>query len=387
MSKLIELIRSLCPEGVEYREIESLIIDKSIFTISPPGKLTKNLYRNVGAFPIIDQGQDFIVGYTDDKEITINDGLYVVFGDHTEAFKYIDFAFAQGADGIKILSTDNEKIIPKYLFIALNNFYIKTGKYTRHFSFLRKTFIPIPPLPIQQEIVTILDTFIALDGSLQAELEARRKQYEHYRNELLNFEGKEVEWKTLGEITSLITKGTTPKRYTQSGVSFIKTEAFDGSQIDKNKLSFIDEITHKNFLKRSILKSNDILFTIAGATIGKIAIVTDDLLPANTNQALAIIRLAKNFNTKYVFYILKSKYMKQYIFQSVKGSAQPNLNLLQMNDFPIPIPPLAEQERIVGILDKFDALVNKSLPAEIAARRKQYEYYREKLLTFKSHNP
>jgi type I restriction enzyme S subunit len=224
---------------------------------------------------------------------------------------------------------------------------------------------------------------------LESELEARKKQYDYYRNELLNFEGKKVEWKTLRDVTSLITKGTTPKAYTQSGVSFIKTEAFDGPRIDKNKLSYIDDITHQNFLKRSILESNDILFTIAGATIGKIAIVTDDILPANTNQALAIIRLFKGVNTKYIFYILRSNYMRLYINQSVKGSAQPNLNLQQLNDFQIPLPSLTEQERIVGILDKFDALVNDismGLPAEIAARRKHYEYYRGKLLNFKSLN-
>lgn len=189
----------------------------------------------------------------------------------------------------------------------------------------------------------------------------------------------------LGEVCSLITKGTTPKAFAQSGISFIKTEAFDGSRIDKTKLSYVDEFTHQTFLKRSILESDDILFTIAGATIGKIAIVTDDILPANTNQALAIIRLHKGVNRKYIFYILKSNYMSFYINQSAKSSAQPNLNLQQLNNFLIPLPPNAEQERIVAILDKFDALVNDisvGLPAEIEARRKQYEYYRGRLLDF-----
>ena len=195
-----------------------------------------------------------------------------------------------------------------------------------------------------------------------------------------------VEFRALGEVASLITKGTTPKSYKQSGISFIKTEAFDGVRIDKCKLSYIDEITHQTFLKRSILETDDILFTIAGATIGKSVIVTEDILPANTNQALAIIRLTKKVNKKYIFYILKSNHMRKYISQSAKGSAQPNLNLQQINDFSVPIPLLSEQERIVAIVDKFDALVNDisvGLPAEISARRKQYEYYRNQLLTFK----
>ena len=194
---------------------------------------------------------------------------------------------------------------------------------------------------------------------------------------------------TLGELCSLITKGTTPSSFENSGVSFIKTEAFEGTRINSNKLSFVAQQTHEKELKRSILKAYDILFTIAGATIGKCAIVTEDLLPANTNQALAIVRLTDIANRNYIFHILQSQHMKDYIYRSVKSSAQPNLNLQQMNDFPIPLPSLEEQERIVALLDRFDALttdISSGLPAEIAARLKQYEYYRDRLLTFKEDN-
>ncbi|EGG93703.1 Restriction modification system DNA specificity domain containing protein [gamma proteobacterium IMCC1989] len=194
-----------------------------------------------------------------------------------------------------------------------------------------------------------------------------------------------MEWKPLGELTSLITKGTTPKSFESSGISFIKTEAFDGTRINKNKLSYVGETIHRTFLKRSILEEGDILFTIAGATIGKSAVVTSDLLPANTNQALAIIRLHQTVNKKYVFYILRSNHMKEYIEKSAKGSAQPNLNLRQINEFCIPLPSPEEQTRIVAILDKFDALtssITEGLPREIELRQKQYEYYRDLLLSF-----
>ena len=153
-----------------------------------------------------------------------------------------------------------------------------------------------------------------------------------------------------------------------------------------DKLSYIDEETHLKELKRSILQENDILLTIAGATIGKCAMVTANILPANTNQALAIIRLKDGNLKRYVMSVLQSNHMKNYIQKSIKGSAQPNLNLQQLNDFVFPLPTIEEQERIVSILDKFDSLSNdlqKGLPAEIEARQKQYEYYREKLLTFK----
>jgi len=194
-----------------------------------------------------------------------------------------------------------------------------------------------------------------------------------------------VEWKSLGELTSLITKGTTPKSYEQTGISFVKTESFDGTKINQKKLSYINEETHLTFLKRSVLEEDDILFTIAGATIGKLAFVTKEILPANTNQALAIIRLHPTVNKKYIFYILRSGYMKDYIGQCAKGSAQPNLNLKQINEFCIPMPSPEEQARIVDILDKFDALTNsisEGLPREIELRGKQYEYYRDLLLNF-----
>ena len=171
----------------------------------------------------------------------------------------------------------------------------------------------------------------------------------------------------------------------KKGISFIKTEAFDGTYINPNRLSFIDEETHNKELKRSILNHNDILITIAGATIGKCAIVPKEILPANTNQALAIIRLKPDVNLKYVFHLIKSNYLKKYIEQNIKGSAQPNLNLEQLNNFTIPYPSTAEQNRIVSILDKFDTLttsISEGLPKEIELRKKQYEYYRDKLLTF-----
>ena len=121
-----------------------------------------------------------------------------------------------------------------------------------------------------------------------------------------------------------------------------------------------------------MLEENDILITIAGATIGKCVIVPKEILPANTNQALAIIRLAKGNCPKYVMYLLQADLMKQYMQKNIKGSAQPNLNLKQLNDFIIPLPPLNVQKRLVRVLDDFEAIctdLNIGLPAEIEARQ------------------
>jgi type I restriction enzyme, S subunit len=176
-------------DGVEFKSVQELLNEKIISTVSPPKKLAKKYYKNIGDFPIVDQGQKFIIGYTNDKNATIDNGEYIIFGDHTEAIKYIDFAFAQGADGIKILKTNN--LVAKYFYYSLKAFYQKTGKYTRHFSFLKKTTIPVPTIPEQERIVKILDKFDALVNNisigLPAELKARKQQYEYYREKLLTF--------------------------------------------------------------------------------------------------------------------------------------------------------------------------------------------------------
>lgn len=385
MSRLNELIYALCPNGVEYIPISHLIKQKTIVTITPSIKIKRNDYLANGSTPIISQEAEYISGYCNLDDKSIPEGNYVCFGDHSEHIKFINFAFVQGADGLKILRTDEEALSSRYLFHAASNNYCRHNNYERHFKYFTDTIIPLPPLPVQQEIVRILDSFTELTAELTAELAARRKQYEHYRDELLTF-GDDVPVIKLGDACSVITKGTTPKTYTQSGVTFIKTEAITNNTLDYSKLSCIDFETHNTKLKRSILKADDILITIAGATIGKCTMVPKELLPANTNQALAIIRLNETVCKKYIFYILQSHHMKEYIDASAKGSAQPNLNLEQLNNFKLPLPVPIAQKRIVSILDRFDALCNNltsGLPAENAARQKQYEYYRDKLLTFK----
>ena len=202
-------------------------------------------------------------------------------------------------------------------------------------------------------------------------------------------DGVALQWKPLGELANLITKGTTPKSYSDSGVNYIKVENIINSSISLEKKVFIYKDTHENELKRSIIELDDILFSIAGS-IGRCAIASKEILPANINQAIAIIRLKKNINLniKYIFYILQSKSMFEYIEKFNKTSAQPNLNLKQVSDFSIPIPcpdnpkkSLEIQAEIVRILDAMTAHTAE-LTAELTARKKQYNYYRDKLLSF-----
>jgi type I restriction enzyme S subunit len=359
-------------------------------------RLTRDQLSDAEKFPVFHGGLDPL-GYYGLSNRPAHTVMVINVGASagTVGYSAVDFWSSDGCFCIQHSDLLNNKFL--YYFLIGQQHLLRSrvrvaGIPTLDAIVVEKIKIPIPypenpekSLEIQAEIVRILDTFTELTAEITAELKARKKQYTYYRDKLLTFEDGEVEWKTLGEVSTLITKGTTPSSYEKSGVSFVKTEAFDGTRINKNKLSYISETIHENILKRSILQANDILFTIAGATIGKCVTVTEDILPANTNQALAIIRLTEKVNIGYIFYILQSSHMKDYIYRSVKGSAQPNLNLQQMNNYPIPVPPLPEQERIASILDKFDALtssITEGLPREIELRQKQYEHYRNMLLSF-----
>lgn len=389
MNKIEELIEQLCPNGVVFKDIETLINNKSVSTITPPRKLTKNFYQTIGAIPIIDQGQDFIIGYTDNEEVIIDKGLYVIFGDHTEVFKYVDFPFAQGADGIKIIKTNPSVIVSKFLYYALNSYYIKTGKYTRHFSFLKKTFIPIPPLAIQQEIVSILDKFTTLAVNLKDELQARTRQYEYYRNELFNFEGKEAQWETMGEIGTFIRGRRFVKDdITTEGVPCIHYgEMYTHYKIWAKKAKSFLEPTLAAKLR--VAHPGDVVIVAAGETIEDIGNGVAWLGESDIVIHDACFTYSHSLNPKYVSYYLQTNLFRSQIKKYISSGKISSINAPGLSKARIPIPPMEEQERIVGILDKFEALVNDisvGIPAEIKARRKQYEYYREKLLDFKDIN-
>ena len=386
MSELEKLLARLCPDGVVNEMLGNLVGMKAGKFIQATD--ISDIQNDISIYPCYSGNgiRGFVKNYN-------QEGSYVLIGRQGALcgnVKRVTGKFYATEHAVVVSA--GESININWLFhlleyMNLNQYASKSAQPGLTVGNIEKLSIPFPPLPIQKEIARILDTFI----TLQAELQARIVQYDFYRNQIIVTDSKQHATRQLSlrEITSLITKGTTPKSFEKKGINFVKTESFINNQIDQDRLSFISNITHGNELKRSILKENDILFTIAGATIGKCVKVCKDILPANTNQALAIIRLKESINIKYVLFCLRSKIMSDYIQTSIKSSAQPNLNLKQMGDFTIPFPSAIEQERIVSFLNRFDTLVNditSGLPAEIETRRKQYEYYRDKLLTFKG-NP
>jgi type I restriction enzyme S subunit len=177
-----------------------------------------------------------------------------------------------------------------------------------------------------------------------------------------DFEDWEIQ--KLKDITTLITKGTTPKKFVEKGINYIKIECLDGNNLNLEKCLFINEDIHNKELKRSVLEENDILFAIAGS-IGKSLIIKKNHLPANTNQALSIIRLKENQVLNFIFQVLNSENIKKYIQENISVGAQPNLNLEQVGSYTFYCPKSKiEQTKIANFLSAIDekiALVSNQI--------------------------
>ena len=258
--------------------------------------------------------------------------------------------------------------------------------------------IPIPSLETQQKIVKILDKFTELEATLEAELALRKRQYQYYRDFLLDFDNqigggiadgyqdrlKDVVWKTLGEVALDFGRGKSKHRPRNDvrlyggSIPFIQTGDI------KNAGHIIESYTqtYNDFgLKQSKLwKKGTLCITIA-ANIAETAVLGFDA--CFPDSVIGFVANPKETTSDYVEYLLSSLKMK--LQEKGMGSAQENINLTTFSNMRFPFPPLPEQEKIVAILDKFDTLthsISEGLPHEIALRRKQYEYYREQLLAF-----
>ncbi|MCF2737029.1 restriction endonuclease subunit S, partial [Bacteroides caecigallinarum] len=281
----------------------------------------------------------------------------------------------------------------KHLFRSceLRKLISKTASGVTRFNVSKKRFgnieIPIPPLEVQNEIVRILDTFTSHAAKLQAELQARKEQYEYYRNKLLTFDENDegVKWMKLGEICDILTGFPfDSSKFVAEGIRLMR-----GVNIKRGMLDFNEEINrywdNSEGLEKYILEENDIVISMDGSLVGKsFAVILKEHLPLLLVQRVARLRSA-SVNIKYVYFNITNSF-SEYVDKVKTKGAIPHISLKDISNFMIPVPPLSEQQRIVSILDKFESLVNDltaGLPAEIAAVQEQYEYYRNKLLTFK----
>ncbi|MBM0656708.1 restriction endonuclease subunit S [Capnocytophaga genosp. AHN8471] len=309
-------------------------------------------------------------------------------------FEYYDKPFSHKNEMWSYYS-ENENINIKYVYYFLKQqepYFQKLGSKMQMPQIAlpdtEKFQIPLPPLSVQQEIVRILDKFTQLEAELEAELDCRKRQYEYYRNKLLTFNeiggGTKIVWKTLGEVSKKISSGGTPKttvsEYYNGEIPWLRTQEVGYGEIWDTSIKITEEAI-KNSSAKWIPK-DCVIIAMYGATVGRVGI---NKIPLTTNQACANIEVNEEIaNYKYIYYYLLNQY--EYI-KSLGAGSQTNINAQIVKSLKIPLPPLEEQQRIANILDKFDTLVNsisEGLPKEIALCRKQYEYYREKLLSFPS---
>ncbi len=300
----------------------------------------------------------------------------------------------------------NESIINyKYLYYCLANKYEALKNQGQgvlsslNLTTIKKIEIPIPPLSVQQEIVRILDKFTQLEAELKIELETeldcRKRQYEYYRDKLLSFNEvvggaktlifSDLQWKTLGEVADFQNGFAFKSRlFRDNGEVIVRITNIDGKGVDLSDVKYFSISDYNTNMSPYKINKGDILIAMSGATTGKIGFYNYEYTSYLNQRVGKFIPKANILNNRYLYHYLLSKVEEIYIIAG--GGAQPNLSSNKlMEKIQIPIPPIEEQERIAGILDKFDTLVNsisEGLPREIELRRKQYEYYREKLLSF-----
>lgn len=383
MNKIERMLQELCPEGVEYKklgEVSNITIGEFVH---------KNKQNLNGKYPVYNGGTSN-TGFYDEFNNTKNKIIISARGANAGFVNRVFVNYWAGNSCYSIKINDPKELDWNYIYYYLksNQTRLIGEQQTGSIPAVSKKQIynieiPIPPLPIQEEIVRILDHFT----ELTAELQARQEQYEYYRNKLLTFTKigggtQSVTWMKMSEICLSITSGGTPntskKEYYIGDIPWLRTQEVDWCDIFDTSIKISKEGLEKSSAK--MIPKNCVIIAMYGATAAKVAI---NKIPLCTNQACCNLEI----NPQKAYYRFVYQWLcKEYRNLKAKGEgSQNNINSKKIKDCLIPVPLLSEQERIVTILDKFETLVNdlsQGLPAEIAAVQEQYEYYRNKLLTF-----
>ncbi|GAA0455253.1 restriction endonuclease subunit S [Sphingomonas molluscorum] len=383
MSRIDELLTERCPNGVDLAKLGELL------TYQQPGKylVSSTNYNNDYATPVLTAGQTFVLGYTDET-----DGIYpasrddpvIIFDDFTTAFKWVDFPFKAKSSAMKMISVGSSKQVSlRYAYYAMQTIRYAPQDHARQWIGTYAQFqIPVPPLEVQDAVVAILDSFVELEAELTAELEARRKQYSHYRDTLLVADN----YVSLGDIGTF-TRGRrfTKDDYDPEGIGCIHY-ADIYTQYGTSATKTVSQVRSDLAPSLRFATKGDVVIAAVGETVedvGKaVAWLGEDEVAVHDD----CFTFHHDQNPKFISYCFQTAALNAEKNKFVARAKVKRLSGESLAKLRIPVPPLEEQARIVGILDKFDALVNdlsSGLPAEINARRQQYQHYRDRLLTFK----
>lgn len=384
MSRITKLIEELCPNGVEYKKIEQL------FKLSRGVVISKDFIRdNVGNYPVYSSQteNDGELGKINTYEF---DGEYLTWTTDganagTVFYRKGKFSVTNVCGLLTPITNNNTKFIYYALQINAQDYVVKgMGNAKLMSNVMSKILVPVPPRPIQDEIVRILDNFTELTAELTAELTDRRKQYEYYRDYLLTPKSN-IEYKKISDFATITRGGSFQKSdfvdvgrpaihygkiYTNYGISTSQT------------LNYINE---EVFNKSRKAQPNDIVMAVTSENVEDVCKCVAWL--GNEDVAVsghtAIIH--HNQNPKYLSYYFHTSMFAKQKEKLAHGTKVIEVTPDRLNDIEIPIPPMDVQNRIVEVLDNFDKICNDfeiGLPAEVEMRQKQYEFFRDKLLTF-----
>ena len=384
MSRLDELLKELCPNGVEYKKLGD------IATISRGGSFQKKDYSESGV-PCIHYGQIYT--------------QYNLFVDKTISFIPEEVAkkqkFAEPNDIIMAVTSENiedvckcvawlgnEKVAvsghsaiihheqdPRYMVYYLSSEMF--AKQKRKFAHgtkvievspnkLSEALLAVPPLEVQREVVQILDKFTFLSAELTAELTARRKQYEFYRNKMLSFSNEITPMKRLGDTCDM----KAGKAISRTLISEVKTEKNNIKCYGGNGLRGYVDVANESGCFSIIGRQ--------GALCGNVNFAEGDFY---ATEHAVVVKPKGEYDSRFLYHLLTNMNLNQY----KSAGAQPGLAVKNIAELYAPVPQMLIQKKIAKVLDAFDEIcsdLNIGLPAEIEARKKQYEYYRDALLTF-----
>jgi len=323
-------------------------------------KVLNSDYKIEGKYPIIDQGEKFINGYTDDYRKVNRKSDVIVFGDHTKKFKYVNFDFCLGADGVKVLQPINGDNA-KFLYYYLITLKLPDVGYSRHYKFLKDIEIPLPPLSVQHRIAEILDLADlhrqkTKELLLKYDLLAQSLFIDMFGDPVANHKNWEV--KRLGE---MISEGPTnglykPSKDYGSGIPIIRIDSFFNSVIDLSKLKRVN-ITEQELLRFNIEEGDFVINRVNSKShLGKCGLVPK--LQEKIVYESNMMRIKFNnlvLNNYYLLYILSTTYFKNQILSSAKDAVnQSSINQNDVKEFQIPVPPLSLQNQFAERIQEIE---------------------------------
>jgi len=392
LTKLQQLIKELCPNGVEYKSIEQLC---EVFTggEAPSDCIKGAPPDDIHKYPVYSNGtnDNAIYGYSANYVIDKRAVTFSSIG--TIGHPTIRDAKFTPIIRLKVIIPKDDTVLNvgflRYVLEVVEFAQNKSSVPNINAKMIKSIEIPIPPLPVQEEIVRILDELTEKTNKLilelNAELEKRKKQYEFYLEKLLT-SSNDAEFRLLGEMSCFF-NGDRGKNYPKTsemvaeGIPFINAGDINGPDIDYINCNKITKEKYST-MSGAKLKKGDILYCLRGST-GKNGIY--DLDEGTVASSLVAIRANQKVNGKFLYYLLNSSLEKTQRIKYDTGAAQPNLSAKNVREYVFPVPSIKEQNRITSILDDlhyYHQNISETLRAEITVQKKRYEHYRDKLLTF-----